>query len=222
MADEAELAKVLEQKRDLWTQVFPTRVFSGVLAAAIPAGTPLAAVRPALAALRPLGYATVEVVEVRPTERWPSRTQGDIAYLARGCRFLHMASSYEDTSVDDGAMWVVHLRTEGRDKYVTASNVFPETLTSVARFVAGLVDRRPEVARAAEPALLGNEHGDRLQRDASQYALEVPLARPRSGLASHRLRSGGATFDSFSRARPSRTATRRYPRAPCSLTGPPS
>ncbi len=85
--------------------------------------------------------------------------------------FLHLARSYH-ADVYDGVQWVVHLRTGGRDKYVTISNAFPPPLVAVARFVVEqIVDARPDLAERSLPVHLPPQaYSDHLWRAASRYA----------------------------------------------------
>jgi hypothetical protein len=84
--DEAEVTRLLAQKRELWQQLQPYKPFPGVFEAAIPAATPLEAVRPMLAAARAAGYPTLQVLESLPAAPWPSCTLGAVAYRPRACR----------------------------------------------------------------------------------------------------------------------------------------
>ena len=95
VADPAELGRILEQKRELWKLILPNRPFPGVIVAAIPATTPLARVRPTLAVARAAGYPIVEVLEALPAASWASRTQGNVPYVARGCR-VRLAPAAEE------------------------------------------------------------------------------------------------------------------------------
>jgi hypothetical protein len=77
---------VLVAKRTLWQQIQTSKPFPGAVEAAIAADTPLAIVRPVLAAVRAAGYPIVDVLEAVPAGHWPSRTLGDVPYVPRPCR----------------------------------------------------------------------------------------------------------------------------------------
>jgi hypothetical protein len=65
---------------------------------------------------------------------------------------LSLARRYEDKSIADGAQWILHVRTQGRDKYVYASNSFPPPLVRLARFVKEqIIDTRPDLVAKSEP-----------------------------------------------------------------------
>jgi hypothetical protein len=87
--------------------------------------------------------------------------------------FLHLAQGYQAKGVNDGAQWIVHVRTGGLDKYVYADNVFPEPLVAVARFVSEqIVDTRPKLRAESRPARLGRGYGDHLWRAVRRYAVK--------------------------------------------------
>jgi hypothetical protein len=89
--------------------------------------------------------------------------------------FLHLAERYEAKGVDDGAQWIVHVRTGGLDKYVVAHNAFPDPLVAVARHVTTqIVDTRPGLYGESRPARLGTSYGDHLWRAARRYAVRDP------------------------------------------------
>jgi len=73
-------------------------------------------------------------------------------------KLLQLHREYSDPSVSDGAQWIIHLRTRGRDKYVALSNAFPEPALRIARFVTGLVDARPELADESRDAKRNDQH----------------------------------------------------------------
>ncbi|MBW2528562.1 MAG: hypothetical protein JRI23_30595 [Deltaproteobacteria bacterium] len=75
----------------------------------------------------------------------------DLVRLLNAQRFLQLEQSYVDPKIQDGAQWIVHVRTRGRDKYVYLSNSFPEPLLKIARFVTELVARRPQLAAQSRP-----------------------------------------------------------------------
>ncbi|APR84749.1 Hypothetical protein A7982_10098 [Minicystis rosea] len=82
---DAELRTRLASLRGLWKQVQPNKPYPNVISMALPATMPMADVEPVLATLRATEHESIEVIEVFPAERWPTRTLGPIAYRPRLC-----------------------------------------------------------------------------------------------------------------------------------------
>jgi hypothetical protein len=94
---------------------------------------------------------SVEHVWRRVDFRVEREELGETVRLLNEERFLLRPRSYVDPQVQDGAQWIVHVRTRGRDKFVYLSNAFPDPLVRLARHVTGLVGRRPELAATSRP-----------------------------------------------------------------------
>jgi hypothetical protein len=89
--------------------------------------------------------------------------------------FLHLAERYEGKGLHDGAHWIVHVRSGGLDKYVSADNAFPDALVAIARHVTTqIVDTRPGLYGESKPARLGSDYGDHLWRATRRYANRDP------------------------------------------------
>ena len=83
-------------------------------------------------------------------------------------RFLQLPVSYHAPGVDDGARWMIHVRTRAREKYVSLANVFPEQLVRIARFVGEeLIDKRPGLREGS--ALFRGRQDDHMGRWMDWY-----------------------------------------------------
>jgi hypothetical protein len=118
------------------------------------------------------------IAEIRVDE---PEIQG-LARVLDESRFLQLGRAYEQTTIDDGDQWIVHLRTGGRDKYVYLSNTFPEAVVRVVRFVAEhIVDARPGLRESSKPTRYGQRHADHLWRGKRRY--DAALGKPVAGTA---------------------------------------
>jgi hypothetical protein len=89
--------------------------------------------------------------------------------------FLHLAERYEGKDLHEGAHWIVHVRSGGLDKYVSADNAFPDALVAIARHVTTqIVDTRPGLYGQSKPARLGADYGDHLWRATRRYGNREP------------------------------------------------
>ena len=90
-------------------------------------------------------------------------------------RFLQLPQRYEAKDLHEGAHWIVHVRSGGLDKYVSADNAFPDALVAIARHVTTqIVDTRPGLYGQSKPARLGADHGDHLWRATRRYGNRDP------------------------------------------------
>jgi hypothetical protein len=69
----------------------------------------------------------------------------ELAGLLGEIQFLEQPRGIVAKDVHDGASWIVHVHTRGREKYVALSNAFPPPFLRLGRFVVALVNRDPQL-----------------------------------------------------------------------------
>jgi hypothetical protein len=84
-------------------------------------------------------------------------------------RVMTLAQSYVHP-IHDGTQWILHIRTNFRDKYIVASNEFPAQLLRFAQHLRDqLVDTRPDLLARSHIVTSGDVYSHRLQREEWEY-----------------------------------------------------
>jgi hypothetical protein len=97
------------------------------------------------------------------------RVLGELVALLNELRILQQPKSTFAPDVHDGAQWILRIRTRERDKYIYASNAFPEALRRIGRFAIDRVNGRSDLLAKSRRFSLGQLHDRHLWRGWDHY-----------------------------------------------------
>jgi hypothetical protein len=101
-----------------------------------------------------------------------------ILALLNAEQVMSMAQSYIHP-VADGTQWIVHVRTQGCDKYIYASNEFPPALVRLGQYLRdNLIDARPSLFDSSRLLSNGQEYNRHFELSSSRYRGEPKTGYP--------------------------------------------
>lgn len=93
-------------------------------------------------------------------------------------RFLQLPLSYNAVDIHEGTVFLLHLRTAGKDKYISVGNTAPDPVIAIVSAIASeLVDTDPALYTGNQSAPMSHHYySARLEADLGCYKLLAPAA----------------------------------------------